>query len=403
MAYPVSQVTVVAVPNGNLTAANYNAEFQNVYNNVGRPENIDDFSENVAEMQLQTDPGEVGSENQAISMSGEIERLRFAIRDVKNFIDPAVTHWYETPQAFSPSLLTSLAVTSTTDANVAVIQANVSPFTSDILQLRTFEEDTGSFMFLRCTSDTDGVATDQFTVNQAGDVDCRDVSCQALTVSSTLTVGTDNLFDQIAPIGTIIPHYDFAGALTVNSTYWALCNNQVVTVEGIGSQSLPELSNRYLVGFGTENGGDIGSATFETAPVGNANHVNNFSHTHTVNSHSHTVNSHNHSIGSHSHTLTSRTGWASNDGVTPPNTGGFDVRNEDGSRVEHIRADAGVLSSEGQHRHDLGGSTDSTNLGSTGNASPSTSSSSPGTSTGLSASEDIQPRSIRVRYYMRIK
>src|SRR5574343_1047178 len=97
MPYPVSQIYTVPVPNGSLTAANYNAEFQNVYLNVGKPENVDDFSENVAEMQIQTDPGEIGSENQPTSLSGELERIRFAIKEVKQKIDPTVTYWYQTP------------------------------------------------------------------------------------------------------------------------------------------------------------------------------------------------------------------------------------------------------------------------------------------------------------------
>lgn len=68
--------------------------------NVTNPTTVagfDDYSATVAQMRLSTDPGEVGTESQATTLSGELERLRYAIQETKEAINPASTYWYETP------------------------------------------------------------------------------------------------------------------------------------------------------------------------------------------------------------------------------------------------------------------------------------------------------------------
>lgn len=73
-----------------LTAAIYNADHQNHIDNH-TPAKMDDYSSSVAVMQTTTDPGEDGTESQATTLAGEIERLRFAIAEIKG-----TTYWYET-------------------------------------------------------------------------------------------------------------------------------------------------------------------------------------------------------------------------------------------------------------------------------------------------------------------
>ena len=92
---------------------------------------------------------------------------------------------------------------------------------------------------------------------------------------------TDVMKLQTVPIGSIIPFYDYNAALSFNTTYWAYCNGQSTAVGSLGAQTLPDLSNRYLVGFGTEGGADNGSAVWATAAVGNASHQIDIAHTHT--------------------------------------------------------------------------------------------------------------------------
>lgn len=86
-----------------LTAADLNGEFDNVIANF-EPDKIDDYSVSVAQMQLTTDPGEVGSESLATSTSGELERLRFAVAEIKG-----TDQWYE-------SAATNLAAITSTGA-----------------------------------------------------------------------------------------------------------------------------------------------------------------------------------------------------------------------------------------------------------------------------------------------
>lgn len=75
------------------TGAQLNAEFDNILDNL-TAELIEDHSINVAEMQETTDPGEVGTESLATSVAGEIERLRFAIGEIKG-----TPIWYSSANA----------------------------------------------------------------------------------------------------------------------------------------------------------------------------------------------------------------------------------------------------------------------------------------------------------------
>lgn len=79
-----------------LTAAIYNADHQNHITN-GIPTMLDDYSSNATEMQATADPGESGSESLATSLAGEIERLRFAILEMKRLFDSSLSYWYQTP------------------------------------------------------------------------------------------------------------------------------------------------------------------------------------------------------------------------------------------------------------------------------------------------------------------
>lgn len=79
-----------------LTASIYNADHQNHIDHL-EPAYIDDDSANLAAMQATTDPGEVSSESLATSLDGELQRLRFALKEAKAAIDPSIARWYETP------------------------------------------------------------------------------------------------------------------------------------------------------------------------------------------------------------------------------------------------------------------------------------------------------------------
>lgn len=111
-----------------VNASDLNAEFNNILNNLDA-EGIGGYGDNVAEMQTQTDPGEVGSESLPTSLSDEIERLRFEIAQMKG-----ETYWYTNPatnlsalnSAFGasgliPSRLSSGATTGNSNQSVVLI------------------------------------------------------------------------------------------------------------------------------------------------------------------------------------------------------------------------------------------------------------------------------------------
>lgn len=84
-----------------VTNTDLNAEFDNILNNLG-PAGVDDYSTNAAQMRLQTSPGDVGSESLATALSGELERIRYILAQIKG---SAVSYWYEP----ATSSLTDLA------------------------------------------------------------------------------------------------------------------------------------------------------------------------------------------------------------------------------------------------------------------------------------------------------
>ncbi len=70
-------------------SAEINAEFDNIIANL-IPAKLDDYSTNITQMQIQTDPGNQGSESLATSMGGEVERLRYMIAAMLG-----QTYWYD--------------------------------------------------------------------------------------------------------------------------------------------------------------------------------------------------------------------------------------------------------------------------------------------------------------------
>ena len=76
-----------------LTANIYNTDHQNhIDNHV--PDQMDDYSSSVAQMQSTADPGEVGTESQPTTLAGELERIRNMLKEFSG-----ETQWYVTPSA----------------------------------------------------------------------------------------------------------------------------------------------------------------------------------------------------------------------------------------------------------------------------------------------------------------
>lgn len=85
-----------------VTYSDLNAEFDNVLTAM-QPLLIDDYSTNSTQMQVQTDPGEVGTESLSTTLAGEIARLRFMLSELSG-----ETYWYTSPAASLSDLVNAV-------------------------------------------------------------------------------------------------------------------------------------------------------------------------------------------------------------------------------------------------------------------------------------------------------
>lgn len=92
----------------------------------------------------------------------------------------------------------------------------------------------------------------------------------------------NSLLSLLPPIGSVIPFMDFDDAVSFDSNYWAYMDGSVLSDSDslLNGKTLTDLSGRYLVGFGTDGGGDIDTASWSASPVGNAGHTVNLEHNH---------------------------------------------------------------------------------------------------------------------------
>lgn len=223
--------------------------------------------------------------------------------------------------------------------------------------------------------------------------------------SAVLTLGG-------VPIGSTIPFYDFNGLVSFDPTIWRYCNGSLIVAVGspINGQTLPDLSGRCIVGFGTPGGGNIGTAPWATPAVGNPNHQINIQHTHTGPSHSHSIPSHSHTIssdGSHNHGgLTNQIAisipMVSYPYMTKDDTTGWGTNDPGDPDACHIRVDSGYAD-EAYHDHNISSDGTHSHGGATGGTSLTTDPSGTGaTGSALSTTQSIQPDSIRFRFIMRV-
>ena len=100
-----------------LTAADLNAEFNNIINNL-TPANIDDYSANDSEMQTTADPYPAGATSRASDLSGELARIRYVLAQITG-----ETYWYIDPDnsLLSTGTKTFATVSTTTSLTTDTI------------------------------------------------------------------------------------------------------------------------------------------------------------------------------------------------------------------------------------------------------------------------------------------
>ena len=214
----------------------------------------------------------------------------------------------------------------------------------------------------------------------------------------------------VIPIGGVIGFADY-GLVTFDTDVFAYLDGGTYADPDspFDGQQREDASGRYLVGFGTDGGGDIGGGAFSILPVGAIAHQINIQHSHTVNAHSHTVNAHSHTVNAHNHSIGIHSHQVSITTTSIGQNPGAGSRFQLDEIANDLVVDLGATD-KGNHTHDTIGDTDNTNLGNTGNSSPGTNASSPGTSDAspgtnnqLSTTQSIQPRSVPMRWIQRYK
>lgn len=220
--------------------------------------------------------------------------------------------------------------------------------------------------------------------------------------SGTVVLQNTTNVGPLPPIGSIIPFYDFNALVTFDTNYYRYCNGAVLAYASspLNGQTLPDLSGRYLVGFGTDGGGNIGTALWATAAVGNASNQINIAHTHDHDHFHLESGSHTHGPGTLQFLVATTT--------TPSGAGNrFQMYDSGGSAIT-IMSYGTDLGGSGVSIMEQGDSTQRSYYTSTGSgvtASTVITTASPNTNTttsALSSTQSIQPTSIRVRFIMRV-
>lgn len=105
-----------------LTAADLNNTVTAI-NNSNQTEDIDDYSTDNTEMQTTTDPYPAGVESKPATLSGELERIRYVIKQLSG-----ETQWYIDPDTTIAALNTSVANAVTIGDTQTVTGSKTIPF-----------------------------------------------------------------------------------------------------------------------------------------------------------------------------------------------------------------------------------------------------------------------------------
>lgn len=124
--------------------------------------------------------------------------------------------------------------------------------------------------------DTDLLPMELSTGGDAGEI--RKI--QASTLKAYVTENA------LPPVGSVLPFFDFNGLVTYNSDVWKPINGATISdvQSPLNTVTLPNLTGRALIGYGTDGGSDMMSATWSASPVGNAGHLIDISHSHDLGS-----------------------------------------------------------------------------------------------------------------------
>lgn len=394
----------VESPGNTILAAHWNGEFDNILNNFDAT-GVGGASANLSAYQAVSDPGSVGTELLPSDLKGELQRLRWMIQKITNG-----AQWYSDPGSNKLGALPPIgsiipfydfngALTFDTDfyhyadGTKGVTVGGVSRDLPDL---------SGRFLVGFGTVGVPSIQTLQtnhtptggtFTITFGGQttaaINYNDNDATATAKFCALsTVGTDNASLAYNSDGNHNWIITFTGIMDSGPRAAVTCASSLTY--GGGAVTLTPVNTQ------TGTGGDIGSASFATAAVGAAQHQVDISHTHTGPSHTHTGPSHTH-IWAWSF---SGTGATTRFGVKEASLLN-DTTSLGTGTMREIRAAGGGLV---DWDSDFGAAATATFRAETEAAgSGNTGASGTGsTSTGGSTTLNIQPRSVRVRFLVRV-
>ena len=268
-----------------LTAADLNGEFNNEINNA-IPASIDDYSDTISQMQSIADPGEVGTESLATTLSGELERIRFTIKELKLFLKSTIVQWYEslsgaidTSLTFSGALLTfsgakalfsgssisvsaalNYAVTSGTDTYTATLDPAITALTVGAeYKIKFVNSNTIANATLNLNGlgakdikQSDGsalvigeiVAGGQFTVRYDG-TNMLLLLAKPLGVSYAETTGTGSAY--VLTLVPAITSYDTGAEYKVKFILANTVIDPTLNIDGLGSKTIKGLDGSTMV------------------------------------------------------------------------------------------------------------------------------------------------------------
>lgn len=228
-------------PGTTLTAAIYNADHQNHVDNE-IPTMMDDYSLSSGQMQTNTDPGEVGTESLATSLAGELERMRFAIKEIKG-----TAQWYETAGAsLSPAIVAIAVNTTLTSAAKGKLHNITAAATIDLPAASTMN--VSDAIRFKSSTEQSTLIQRQSTDTIDGDTSYRIPAYATIEVMKS-AAGTYILTQKPdVDVGKIVP---FGGATAPRG--WSLSDNVLLNRVNQG--------NLFAV-YGTTHGAGDGSTTF---------------------------------------------------------------------------------------------------------------------------------------------
>ena len=146
---------VTVVTGQTITASLWNNEFDNVITN-STPDGLDDASANTTAMQTTTDPYPASVESLATSLTGELQRLRYLVKQIT-----AQTNWYVDPTQDLTTLLPKAGGT---------MSGNIAMGTNKLTGLGAGSANGDSVRYEQCPAIYSGWASYTPTVTGAGTI-----------------------------------------------------------------------------------------------------------------------------------------------------------------------------------------------------------------------------------------